>query len=270
MKAGKWDARIARARELGAKYLFAAEGLLFYEKLAGFQKFLHGALQKAHASPKAFRSQASLQDPPNLDFLLPHFPAFLSSIEQNAPTLLSEAARDLRKQEPPQWRNILSGFWDPGSGTREIAPTEMLISWMFMQPYAEFLAERVGEIPADTTPSRCPLCSGKPLVGVLRPEGKGGKRSLICALCATEWIYRRILCPGCGEGDVHKLPIYTAEEFKHVRVEACDSCRSYIKTVDLTMEGRAIPVVDELMTIPLNLWAAEHNYSKIHPNILGI
>ena len=59
---------------------------------------------------------------------------------------------------------------------------------------------------------------------------------------------------------MNKLAIYAAKEFSHVRVEACDVCHSYIKTVDLTKDGLAVPVVDELATIPLNLWATEHGY----------
>ena len=141
---------------------------------------------------------------------------------------------------------------------------------MFLQPYAEYLADYSAHPPIHATPQVCPLCSSKPLVGVLRPEGDGGKRSLICSLCATEWNYRRIVCPACGEEDVHKLAVYTAREFPHVRVEACDTCRTYIKTVDLTKDGHAIPVVDELATIPLNLWAADHGYTKLHTNLLGI
>jgi hypothetical protein len=31
-----------------------------------------------------------------------------------------------------------------------------------------------------------------------------------------------------------------------------------------------VPVVDELATIPLNLWAQEHGYTKLRANILGI
>jgi FdhE protein len=105
---------------------------------------------------------------------------------------------------------------------------------------------------------------------VLRTEGDGAKRSLICALCANEWEYRRIVCPACGEEDVSKLAVYTSQEFGHVRVEACDTCRNYIKTVDLTKNGHAVPVVDELATIPLNLWAAEHGYTKLRTNLLGL
>jgi FdhE protein len=105
---------------------------------------------------------------------------------------------------------------------------------------------------------------------VLRPEGDGGKRSLICALCSAEWEFRRIVCPACGEEDVHKLAVFSAQELGHVRVEACDTCHSYIKTVDLTKSGHAVPVVDELASIPLNVWAGEHGYTKLQPNILGI
>jgi len=66
------------------------------------------------------------------------------------------------------------------------------------------------------------------------------------------------------------LPVYTASQFEHVRVEACDSCKSYIKTIDLTKNGYAVPIVDELATIPLTLWAQERGYSKLQPNLLGL
>jgi FdhE protein len=104
----------------------------------------------------------------------------------------------------------------------------------------------------------------------LRPLGDGAKRSLICSLCATEWEYRRIVCPACGEENVDKLPVYVAAELPHIRVEACDTCHRYIKTIDLTKDGRAVPVVDELAAIPLSLWAAEKGYEKLSSNLLGI
>jgi FdhE protein len=55
-----------------------------------------------------------------------------------------------------------------------------------------------------------------------------------------------------------------------VRVESCDTCRHYIKTIDLTKDGRAVPVVDELAAIPLSLWASENGYTKVSPNLLGL
>ena len=117
---------------------------------------------------------------------------------------------------------------------------------------------------------RCPFCAEKPVAAVLRPEGDVGKRFLLCGLCFTEWEYRRLLCPNCGEEDKDKLPVYTAEEFPHIRVESCDTCRVYLKSIDLTKDGRAVPEVDELASVVLDLWAAEHGYTKLQPNLFGM
>jgi len=116
----------------------------------------------------------------------------------------------------------------------------------------------------------CPFCGEKPVAAVLRPEGDGAKRFLLCSMCFTEWEFRRLLCPNCGEEDQDKLPIYTAEEFPHVRVEACDSCHVYLKAVDLTKNGLAVPEVDELASVALDLWAAEHGYTKLQTNLFGL
>jgi FdhE protein len=63
--------------------------------------------------------------------------------------------------------------------------------------------------------------------------------------------------------------VYAAAKFELVRVEACETCKAYIKTVDLSRNGRAIPEVDELAAIPLTLWADEHGYTKISRNIFN-
>jgi FdhE protein len=116
----------------------------------------------------------------------------------------------------------------------------------------------------------CPSCGQKPVAAVMRPEGDGAKRFLLCSLCFTEWEYRRLLCPNCGEEDKDKLPVYTAEEFPHVRVEACDTCKVYLKAVDLTKNGLAVPEVDELASVALDIWASEHGYTKLQPNLFGM
>ena len=113
----------------------------------------------------------------------------------------------------------------------------------------------------------CPFCFDHPLVAILRPEGDGGRRTLLCGRCFTEWEFRRLMCPGCGEEDREKLPVYTSPEFPHIRVEACDTCRRYIKAVDLTRDGTAVPEVDEIAALPLDLWAMENHYDKLAPNL---
>jgi len=140
----------------------------------------------------------------------------------------------------------------------------------FLQPYAEFARSQAHLQIEGYTHPLCPFCSRKPALGILRQQGDGGRRSLLCGFCLTEWEFRRVVCPGCGQEDHAKLPVYTAEELPHIRVECCDTCQTYIKSIDLTKNGLADPLVDELASVPLNLWAQEHGYAKLHPNLLGM
>jgi FdhE protein len=88
-------------------------------------------------------------------------------------------------------------------------------------------------------------------------------------LCAHEWNFRRIYCPSCGEEREPQMAFYSAPEIAHVRVDVCDTCHTYLKSIDLTKTGLAVPIVDELATIPLDLWAREHGYGKLQVNLLG-
>ena len=63
----------------------------------------------------------------------------------------------------------------------------------------------------------------------------------------------RLVCPNSEQEHVHKLPAYSANEMANVRVEPCDICHHYIKTVDMTKDENAVPVVDEIATIALNV-----------------
>ena len=270
MKNGKWDVRISRARELTPRYPSASEGLRFYEHIAQFQKSFYAELEAECGTAKEQRPPGSLRQELDLFTLLPRFSSFLSVIEKNAPAPLAQSAKACRTSGINLWQAMLIEFWGASEKQPNLDPAQSLLSWIFLQPYAEYLADYSLHPPLHSTPTLCPLCSSKPQVGVLRVEGDGGKRSLICALCCHEWEFRRIVCPACGEEDVHKLAVYSAQELAHVRVEACDTCHIYIKTVDLTKDGRAVPVVDEMATIPLNLWASDHGYTKLHANLLGI
>jgi FdhE protein len=119
------------------------------------------------------------------------------------------------------------------------------------------------------TVCRCPRCNALPVLGVLRPEGDSGKRFLVCSFCSLEWEFRRILCANCGEAEEPKLPVFVAEQFPHIRVESCETCKHFLRTIDLTKDGHAIPVVDDLAAVPLSLWAEEHGYTRIQGNLLG-
>jgi FdhE protein len=148
-------------------------------------------------------------------------------------------------------------------------PLKEFILRAILQPHVELLAEGMPAPLVDGRPRQCPRCDGDPLLGVLRPEGDGGKRCLVCSFCFCEWEFRRIFCPACGESTESKLPVFVAEQWSHIRIEACDTCKSYVRTIDLTKNGRAIPVVDDVAAIPLSLWAEEHGYTRLQPNLLG-
>ena len=73
-----------------------------------------------------------------------------------------------------------------------------------------------------------------------------------------------------GDEDKDRLPVYTAEEFPYIRVETCDTCRVYLKSIDLTRHGLAVPEVDELASVSLDLWAREKGYTKLQHNLFGM
>jgi formate dehydrogenase maturation protein FdhE len=284
---GNFDARIERANELRSAYPFAAEALRFYVRVAALQRNLYKEFERALAKSQSHLSirsfPRSLGDDPEIAVLVPKFRTFLTEIEPIAPKPLAQAAAMLEQKAPAAWQLLLVDFWNPElrsepasrsahdePGASEAMIAERYLVWLFLQPYAEYLAARHAPGYSEGAPSRCPLCGRKPIVAVLRPEGDGAKKSLICMLCAHEWAFRRIYCPACGEEREPQIAFYSAPEIPHVRVDVCETCHTYLKSVDMTKTGLAVPTIDELATLPLDLWAREHGYRKLQMNMLGI
>jgi FdhE protein len=166
-------------------------------------------------------------------------------------------------------------------------PTLLLAGWhssspaflarLVLQPYAEALAQLerrplAREIDEVDGRAACPFCGGPPQVSVLRQDSgtDAGGRALVCAMCATTWPLRRILCVNCGEEDEHRLHYFHADRFDHVRIDACETCRHYLKAVDLTRLGLAVPIVDEVASGALDIWANERGYTKVTQNMIGL
>jgi formate dehydrogenase maturation protein FdhE len=163
---------------------------------------------------------------------------------------------------------VASGFSRKAAAVVE-NPATLFIIESLLQAFAEHLRNSDASTPG-APPMRCPRCSALPVAAVLREEGHGAKRSLLCAICLHEWECLRLVCPACGEQDFDKLPVYTAEQFAHVRIDGCDSCHHYIKTIDLTKDGLAVPCVDDIASVSLDLWARERGYSRVKANLLGV
>src|ERR1700687_3828995 len=100
MAQNEWQRRIARAEELGAQYIFAAEILRFYAAIARFQeKFseeLGRSFEKSKAGAGSVESDSDAFAGPLQPELTNRFGSFLSVVEQSGPDPLREAARELR------------------------------------------------------------------------------------------------------------------------------------------------------------------------------
>jgi len=266
----EYDVRIRRAEKLIADKSSASELLSFYKRIASFQKSFLVQFSEAGKQQPENRQFGSVRDGLDLTMLLPHFRNFLSLVEQNAPNALAATARELAAMPSDAWIALLSSYWELGGiFDQQIGAFAQFFPRAFLQPYAAYLSGQTAVPPVLATPRVCPLCGGRALFGVLRLEGDGGKRCMVCSFCGHEWEFRRILCPTCGEEEEKKLPVYVAEQFPHIRVEACETCKFYVRTIDLTKDGNAVPVVDDLAAIPLTLWAHEHGYNRLQPNLLG-
>ena len=275
MKKTDWAKRIQRAVELAERYPSAAEILTFYRHILEFQKTLC-----AGAAPLSLPEgvKVPFRERLDIDIALQQLPALLSLVQRTGPSKLAQEAAGIGagKLQPSsspcyasleQQRQMLRSFLSDTGGAEQVS--NAFFARTLFQPYAECLAAALTARHTDSSASVCPVCGARPQLAVLRPEGDGGKRFLVCSFCLTEWEFRRILCPFCGEQDYQKLPRYSAEDFIAVRVEACDTCRYYLKSVDMTVDGLAVPIVDEVATAPLDIWAAEHGFNKISPNLMG-
>jgi FdhE protein len=247
---GDYGARIDRAKELASVHPAASELLGFYQRIATLQKTIYEEIGSAMEK--------------GAWGLLPYFPKLIEIVRGYGPETLANHGDHLGLAANQE--SLLLTFTYSPSAVKE---PSRFYALALLQPRAERI---VSMLPAELErlPSECPACMGLPVTAVLRPEGEGAKRALLCSMCSTEWLFRRVLCPKCGQEDKEKLPIYSASDFPHVRVEACDVCKTYIKAVDLAKDGRAVPVVDELATVALDVWAQDHGYEKLETNILGL
>src|ERR1700722_7635551 len=268
MAVSPWQRRIQRAQQLAGQYPFVSEMLGFYIRVARFQEDLHRQLSAAfsrHAQPAAVLAALS---PDQRESLSSRFDSFLSMAEAHGPKALSELSSELRARGSSFYPDLLQHAWSTTTNSPADAPGLLAIA--FLQPYAELWRPRGSLRPVSTAHALCPFRLRKPGFGLLRQMGDGGARSMVCSFCLAEWDFRRIICPGCGEENNKNLPVFTASEFDYIRVECCDACKTYIKSIDLTKNGRAEPPVDELASAPLDLWAREHGYTKLQSNLLGM
>jgi len=170
---GKWDQRIERARELAGRYPFAAEVLTFYSKLAAFQQGSYSRLLSTLGSTTAGARNGQLPpelNPHELEALMPQFQPFLSFLMREGPSALAGFAASLKKSDPGDCPQLLMRFWrrderdrkesaeadeglgepvrpETGAGPSDRSGLGRFTALAFLQPYAEYLADRAAMPP---------------------------------------------------------------------------------------------------------------------------
>ena len=111
------------------------------------------------------------------------------------------------------------------------------------------------------TKGYCPICGSHPGLSIF--EGEGGERFLLCSFCWYKWSSRRLYCPFCDNTDTKTLNYFFSEDEKEYRVDLCDKCKKYIKTIDSRKTERIIyPPIEQLATLHLDIKAKEMKYES--------
>jgi FdhE protein len=243
-----WQDKIDRAQLLSSQQDATGDVLRFYAKVLKFQDGVQSRLDASvtHAGQ-----------------LVPFVPEFLELLGRSGTEQMRELASSAGTLD---WGRELESYWEERGG-REYSPVSF-IAMALLQPYARHLAQRM-EFNDKLISPRCPFCSATAQLGVLRPEGDGGKRYLLCSLCGTEWEYRRVICPNCEEADKEKLPVLKTDQVPYVKLAACETCHTYLKCIDLSIEGHAIPEIDDVASLAMSLWMTEHGFRPMKLNLFG-
>lgn len=258
-----WESRIDRAEHLANNDESVEDILKFYSALLREQKKIYDYL----TSNVDLLPTGSFEE--DLKSILGLMPEFLRAVESTGPPPLADEARNLLSATENDLTRILIKQWRNPNDTNFFAKA-------FIQPYAQRLAEsniQPEDKAISTRDVHCPFCGGAPQLSFLvNPDtgGDTGNRDLLCSICLSSWSFRRVVCANCNEENPEKIGYYQSPEYDHVRIEACDTCKHYLKGIDLTKSGHAIPLIDEVAAAPLDLWAQQHGYTKIELNLIGL
>ena len=106
----------------------------------------------------------------------------------------------------------------------------------------------------------CPMCGSLPFLSLLKEEG--GKRYLLCSYCAYQWRIDRLFCPFCNNKEQESLQYFCGEGEEVHRIDLCDKCHQYIKTIDLRTIGESDPSLEDLATLHLDILASQKGYKR--------
>jgi FdhE protein len=110
----------------------------------------------------------------------------------------------------------------------------------------------------------CPLCGSFPSLSLLKEEV--GKRYLLCSFCGYQWRIERLICPFCNNQEQRSLQYLCGEGEESYRIDLCDKCHQYIKTIDYRNLEESDPSLEDLATLHLDILASQKGYKRPVPN----
>ena len=282
-----WARRRARVAKLSHAHQPAAEILRFYDRVLELQESVSRATDRFDWLSDASTGPTLSLDRLPLDRCAPSFQQFVNDVGTASTEVLAAVAERLGKAGSIA-TEVLAAFLsrhplDDVAATLGHPPSSVeFFPRAFMQPLAEVLATEIptvvsssGLVGPDERHSpmsvTCPRCGWPPQLAILRDGAEvRGERALQCALCSTEWAFSRATCPRCRSTETDKLVYHVTDVWPHVRVEECQICHTYLKAIDLRSDGLAVPMVDELASVELDIWAEEAGLEKLQRNLLGL
>jgi FdhE protein len=118
--------------------------------------------------------------------------------------------------------------------------------------------------PASSFGRDCPVCGSLAELTLLDEEA--GKKSGLCSFCGYRWRIERLFCLFCGNQEQDSLHYLFAEEDDSCRIDLCEKCRRYIKTVDLRKTAGRDPMIEDLATLHLDLLAFQRGFERTAPS----
>jgi len=115
--------------------------------------------------------------------------------------------------------------------------------------------------------AKCIVCNSTPSLASIDKEGR---RRLHCSFCGTSGYFRRTGCPVCLGADTSKTNIITIEDEKGFRIDTCDACNSYWKTIDSEVLAAMPPDLADIVSLPLDIIAQGRGYTRHSPNPIGL
>ncbi len=114
----------------------------------------------------------------------------------------------------------------------------------------------------DGPAATCPVCGSAPALAVLE---KDGSRRLYCSFCWYNWRVKRLACLFCGKNSQDANLYFYEKSLPQWRVDFCQDCRHYLKTVDLRKLKRYFyPPLENIASLPLDLKAEKENLQPVH------